>query len=320
MLACVSSATLHGVEGRPVAVEVHVSPGLPAFTVVGLPDAAVRESRDRVRAAVLSSGLPWPARRVTVNLAPGGLRKTGAGLDLPIAVGVLVASDALPARAAAGVGFVGELGLDGSLRAVPGAVSLVAAMACDHVVVPDEVAPEAGLVAGRGVRPVATLAELVAALRGAAAWRSAPAPPRRAPDEPALDLCDVRGQLVGRRALEVAAAGGHHLLLVGPPGSGKTMLAMRLTGLLPPLTQTEATEVLRIHSAAGISEAGMLTTRPPLRAPHHGASEVALVGGGTSWLRPGEISLAHTTVDQSHLSPGTLTTSPMVLFDTNSYV
>ena len=296
MLACVSSATLHGVEGRPVAVEVHVSAGLPAFTVVGLPDAAVRESRDRVRAAVLSSGLPWPARRVTVNLAPSGLRKTGAGLDLPIAVGVLVASEVLDGRAAADVGFVGELGLDGSLRAVPGAASLVAAMACDHVVVPDDVAPEASLVARGRVRPAATLAEVVAALRGATPWRPAPVLSEDAIAGKGPDLRDVRGQVVGRRALEVAAAGGHHLLLIGPPGSGKTMLATRLAGVLPPLTRTEATEVLCIHSAAGIAPSGAIATRPPVRAPHHGASEVALLGGGTSWLRPGEVSLAHAGV------------------------
>lgn len=297
MLASIPSATLHGVDGRPVAVEVHVSAGLPGFTVVGLPDAAVRESRDRVRAALLSSHLSWPSRRVTVNLAPSGVRKTGAGLDLAIAVGLLVAAEILPSRCVARTGFVGELGLDGSVRPVPGIASLVAAIAGEQVVVPAGAAAEAALVAGDRVRPASTVAELVAALRGQTPWPAvsgaagALSAPVREPD-----LLDVRGQIVARRALEIAAAGGHHLLLVGAPGSGKTMLASRLPGILPDLTGDEALEVLRIHSAAGDSTGTAFTTRPPFRAPHHGATEVAVVGGGTSWLRPGEISLAHAGV------------------------
>jgi magnesium chelatase family protein len=298
MLASIPSATLHGVDGRSVSVEVHVSAGLPGFTVVGLPDAAVRESRDRVRAALLSSQLSWPSRRVTVNLAPSGVRKTGAGLDLPIAIGLLVAADVLPSACVDGTGFVGELGLDGSVRPVPGIASLVAAITGDRVVVPAGAASEAVFVAGERVRPASTVAELVAALRGLSPWpaiaRSADTSPTCAPVH---DLLDVRGQLVARRSLEIAAAGGHHLLLVGAPGSGKTMLATRLAGILPALTRDEALEVLRIHSAAGVAvSGGAFPSRPPLRAPHHGATEVAIVGGGTSWLRPGEISLAHAGV------------------------
>ena len=298
MLACIPSATLQGVDGRPVSVEVHVSSGLPGFTVVGLPDAAVRESRDRVRAALLSSKLPWPARRVTVNLAPSGIRKSGAGLDLAIAVGLLVAAEALPAGCVEGTGFLGELGLDGSVRPVPGIVSLVAAISGGRVVVPAGAAAEARLVAGDRVRPASTVAGLVDSLRDRAPWPAPPPPAGGRPDTGVVpDLCDVRGQRVARRALEIAAAGGHHLLMVGPPGSGKTMLATRLAGILPPLTAAEALEVLRIHSAAGVAVVdGAFPIRPPFRAPHHGATDVALVGGGSPWLRPGEVSLAHAGV------------------------
>lgn len=293
MLACVQSATLSGVEGCPVAVEVHVSNGLPAFTVVGLPDAAIREARDRVRAALLSSQLPWPLRRVTVNLAPSGVRKTGAGLDLPIAVGLLVAAGELPPACVEGVGFVGELGLDGTVRAVPGVVPLVGALEAGTVVVPAASAGEARLVGGSAVRPVATVRVLVDALRGRVSWPEVRAPRRRVTPPPGPDLADVRGQPVGRRAVEVCAAGGHHLLFLGPPGSGKTMLATRVPGLLPALGRADALEVARVHSAAGAPSTAAFPRRPPLRAPHHGATEVALVGGGGPQLRPGEISLAH---------------------------
>lgn len=308
MIASIPSATLLGVRGRPVLVEVHVSNGLPGFTVVGLPDAACREARDRVRAALLSSGLPWPLRRVTVNLAPSGVRKTGAGLDLPIAVGLLVATGELDSAAVCGCAFVGELGLDGTIRAVPGALPLVDALSSPAVVLPPACLPEALLVGGQVMRTARSLRELVDALSGRIAWPdlalAKPAHHQRvpAPSETAtvggqharepLDLADVRGQPVGRLAVEVAAAGGHHLLLSGPPGSGKTMLAERLPSILPPLDEAQLLETCRIHSAAALPLPAAGERRPPFRAPHHGISAPALIGGGSSWMRPGEVSLA----------------------------
>ena len=292
-LAAVSAAILSGAVGRPVSVEVHVSNGLPGFTIVGLPDAAVRESRDRVRAALLSSGLPWPLRRVTVNLAPSGVRKGGAGLDLAIAVGVLVATGELPATTTSGLAFCGELGLNGSLRHVPGMIALADATAPLGLVVPLCDLREASLVRGEEAHGVATLSDLAAILRSGSPWPAAPPAAPATPASSQLDLADVRGQRVGRHALEVAAAGQHHLLMIGPPGSGKTMLAERLPGLLPPLSPAESLTVTRVHSAAGCAlPEGVLITDPPFRSPHHMASIVALVGGGSWSLRPGEISLA----------------------------
>lgn len=295
MLATVASATLVGVEGRPIAVEVHVSSGIPAFAVVGLPDASCREARDRVRAAMLSSGLSWPNRRVTVNLAPSGVRKGGAGLDLPIAVALLAADGQLPAGRAEATAFLGELGLDGRIRRVSGALALVDALNRREVVVPAACVAEARALGRHQIHCVPDLRTLVGVLRGEEEWPPLPEPP--APGDvggEVGDLADVRGQPLGRLAVEVAAAGGHHLLLLGPPGAGKTMLARRLPGLLPPLSPDEALEVSRIHSAAGLClpSAG-LVRRPPLRAPHHSASMVSLIGGGTARMRPGEISCAH---------------------------
>jgi magnesium chelatase family protein len=256
VLATVPSAVLHGVEGRPVRVEVHVSNGIPGFTIVGLPDTACRESRDRVRAALLSSSLPWPLRRVTVNLAPSGVRKQGPGLDLAIAVALLAANGDVPADSVAGCAFVGELGLDGAVRPVTGTLPLVDAIDAPEVVVAAASAAEAALAGRHRVRGVRTLGEVVAALTGEAAWPEPPEPRPELPEPPGPDLADVRGQRVARLALEVAAAGGHHLLLVGPPGAGKTMLAARLPGLLPDLDDAAALEVTRVHSAAGLSLPG----------------------------------------------------------------
>lgn len=294
MLATVSSATLVGVDGRPIVVEVHVAQGLPGFNVVGLPDTSCREARDRVRAAVMSSGLHWPQRRITVNLAPTAVRKGGAGLDLPIALAVLAADGQLDAQALDGVAFLGELGLDGALRYVPGTLALVAAMDERVVVVAPAGAPEAALLGRRRVLSAPTLAGVVAALRGEAEWLPGAAGAPAEVEQAGPDLADVRGQALGRVALEVAAAGGHHLLLVGPPGAGKTMLAHRLPGLLPALGEQESLQVTKIHSAAGVAlPRGLLVRRPPLRSPHHSASLVSLVGGGTAAMRPGEISCSH---------------------------
>lgn len=300
MLASVLSATLLGVDGQPVTVEVHVSSGLPGYHVVGLPDTAVRESRERVRAALLSSGLTWPQSRITVNLAPGGVRKTGAGLELAVAVGLLVAGEELPSDAVDDVGVIGELGLDGSVRHVPGTLALVDAVVragISTVVVPEVDAAEAALVGGITVRVARCLGELRECLKGEAAWPDPPPPPSERDDDPAfdepLDLAEVRGLAWARRALEVAAAGSHHVLLTGPPGAGKTMLARRLTTIMPPLLDDEALEATRIHSVAGERPRGGLMRRPPLRAPHHTASVAALVGGGSGRPHPGEVTMAH---------------------------
>jgi magnesium chelatase family protein len=301
MLASVRSAVLVGVDAHPVQVEVHVaSGGLPAYNLVGLPDAAVRESRERVRAAILSSGLEWPSKRITVNLAPGGLRKSGAGLDLPAALGVLVANGELAADVLDAVGVIGELGLDGSIRPVPGTLALVDALrqsGTTAVLIPMENASEASLVGSVRVLPCRSLGETRACLKDEQPWpepSTVPAahPPMVESEVPLVDLGDVRGLLGARRALEVAVAGGHHLLLVGPPGAGKTLLAQCLPSILPPMPPEEALEVTKIHSAAGQPVGGSLLGSRPFRAPHHTASAAALVGGGKR-PKAGEVTLAH---------------------------
>jgi magnesium chelatase family protein len=293
LLGLVPSASLLGIDGHAVMVEVHITGGLPSFTVVGLPDASCREARDRVRAAIQSSGCNWPMQRVTVNLAPPTVRKVGSGLDLAIAVAMLVASGQLTQEQVGERAFLGELGLDGTVRPVSGTVCLTEALGHGPLVLPSASVEEARLVGQRTLHPIRTLGEVIACAKDLEPW---PSPgPASAPDGPPVvpDLVDVRGQPVARFALEVAAAGGHHLLLLGPPGAGKTMLATRLPGLLPPLGDREALETTRIHSAAGFGlPSGGLVRHPPFRAPHHGASSVALVGGGTALMRPGEISAA----------------------------
>jgi len=300
MLARVHSATVVGVDAVPVDVEVDVSGGLPMCAIVGLPDAAVREARERVRSAIRNAGHEMPARRVTVNLAPADLRKVGPAFDLPIALGILTATGQIPPQALAGCVVVGELSLDGGIRPVAGALNIALgarARRARALVVPAGNAEEAALVEGLTVHPVASLGALTAALRGRCALPvqppSRPPAPGPAADGADLDLADVRGQAHARRALEIAAAGAHNLLLIGPPGTGKTMLARRLPTVLPPLSHDEAIEVTRVYSAAGRLHAAspMLTVRP-FRSPHHATSVQALVGGGTP-PAPGEVSLAH---------------------------
>ena len=293
MLAVVPSATLVGVAGHLVEVEVHSSGGLPGFTIVGQPDTACREARDRVRAALISSGEDWPNDRITVNLAPSDLKKTGAGLDLAMAIGILVAIGRIEPVAIEGLAFFGELGLDGSVRPVRGALPLTDAVPEQAIVVAPENAAEVALL-GRTVHPVATLGRVLDCLAGEARWPDAPQERPLVPEAHAIDLRDIRGQQIGKIALALAATGGHPLLMVGPPGAGKTMLAKRLPGLLPPLDESAALEVSRVHSAAGVIDVSSLPMRlPPFRAPHHGASAVSLVGGGASSMRPGELSIAH---------------------------
>ncbi len=293
MLARARSFALWGLEAVPVLVEADVSPGLPSYQVVGLPDAAVNESRDRVRAAIKNAGLPYPQARVVVNLAPADLRKEGPGFDLPIALALLAAQGALDPRALEDVAIAGELGLGGEVRPVAGGVNMALAArerGPGRLLLPPTTAREAALVEGVEAYPVRSLEEALRFLRGEAALP--PATPEGGEAEPTYpDFAELKGQAKARRAAEIAAAGFHHLLMSGSPGSGKTMVARRLPGILPDLTQEEAMEVLRIRSAAGLVTPG-LPRRPPFRAPHHTVSEVGLVGGGAV-PRPGEVSLAH---------------------------
>ncbi len=292
------SATLDGLEGVPVEVEVRLSSQLPRVDVVGLPEAAVRESTSRIRGAIASTGTSFPDRRVTVNLAPAELRKQGAGLDLPIAIAVLAATaDALEPAHLAGRGFVGELALDGRLRGTRGILAAVLALrdlGLDEVIVPEDRAARAAEAPGIRVIGARHLAAVLDHLSGTEILP--PAEPDRtddAPDASAPCLSDVRGQKTARRALEIAAAGGHGLLLTGPPGSGKTLLARRLPGLLPPLDEPERLEAFCILDASGLApESARIAAHPPFRAPHHGASAAGLLGGGSP-IRAGEVSLAH---------------------------
>jgi magnesium chelatase family protein len=297
VLAKVLTGAVVGLEGSLVEVEVDLAQGLPNFTIVGLPDAAVQEARERVRAAIRNSGLPFPLKRLTVNLAPAEVRKEGAGYDLPIAVAVLAAAElvALPAEPAM---YLGELSLDGTVRQTNGILPLVALARerrLRRVFVPAVNAREAALVDGVEVLPLGSLRELVQHLTGERPItpHTSPAPPEPIEPPQATDLADVRGQEHAKRALEVAAAGGHNALMVGPPGAGKTLLARCLPSILPPLSLDEALEVTKIYSICGLlrPEEPLIRWRP-FRAPHHTISHAGLVGGGSS-PRPGELSLAH---------------------------
>lgn len=314
------SVALLGVEGVVVEVQADLEPGVAAFTLVGLPDKSLVESRDRVRAAVVNAGVPWPQKKLTVGLSPASVPKSGSGFDLAVAIAVLCAAERVDARAVAGLVLIGELGLDGRVRPVRGVLPAVLAASeagYRQVVVPECAAGEAALVPGVSVLGVRSLAQLIAVLND----EPVPEEPADAlPAEPGAllaglavpgagtglaaglgpvgghpkDLADVAGQASARKAMEVAAAGGHHLLLSGPPGAGKTMLAERLPGILPPLTGQEALEVTAVHSIAGILPPGEpLTRTAPYCAPHHSATMQALVGGGNGLPRPGAVSLAH---------------------------
>ena len=293
MLGQAQTFTLFGIDPAPVTVEVDISPGMPGYTVVGLPDTAVQESRDRVRAALKNSGFPYPQARVVVNLAPAELRKEGPLYDLPIAIALLAAQGVLPNSALEGLAIAGELALEGKLRPITGAINLALGalgQGIKRLILPFESALEAAAIDEVQVFAPENLAEAVSFLAGEIAL--APVKPRALEAIPFTpDLSEVKGQVKAKRALEIAAAGCHHLLMVGSPGSGKTMLARRLPGILPELTLPEALEVTRVHSAAGERPGGLIRI-PPFRSPHHTVSEMGLVGGGMI-PRPGEVSLAH---------------------------
>jgi magnesium chelatase family protein len=295
MLARIHSAATLGLEARVLDVEVDVGSGLPRFTIVGLPDASVREARERVRSALRNGGFAVPDGAVTVNLAPADFRKCGAALDLPVALGLLWLAGVRPPEPFRRI-FVGELGLGGEVRPIRGALGLALAArdaGFAEIVLPAANATEAAAVDGVRVVPVRHLGDAVGHVLGTAPILPADPASTPVPGPAAPDFSEVRGQLIARRSAEISAAGGHHVLLSGPPGAGKTMLARRLPGILPPLSRPEAIEVTQIHSVAGVLPAGAgLVGHPPFRAPHHGISSAGLVGGG-SRPSPGEASLAH---------------------------
>lgn len=294
MVQRVATVAFEGIEARTVDVQVQVAPGLPAFAIVGLPDKAVSEARERVRSAMIASGLALPARRITVNLAPADLPKEGSHYDLPIALGLMAAIGAIPADALSGYTVLGELGLDGSIAAVAGVLpaAIAANSRSEGLICPASCGAEAAW-ASPDIDIIAaqSLIQIANHFKGSQVL-SRPKPQIRAREPTLLDLRDIKGQESAKRALEIAAAGGHHLLMVGSPGSGKSMLAARLPSILPPLSPAELLDVSMIASVAGEIRDGALTAHRPFRAPHHSASMAALTGGGLR-ARPGEISLAH---------------------------
>jgi magnesium chelatase family protein len=294
MVQRVATVAFEGIDVRPVDVQVQVAAGLPAFTIVGLPDKAVSEARERVRSALIASGLALPARRITINLAPADLPKEGSHYDLPIALGLMAAIGAIPHDALAGFTVLGELGLDGSIAPVAGVLPAAIGTNArgEGLICPAACGPEAAWSSPEiEIIAASSLIQLANHFKGTQVL-SRPQPKILDSDGPALDLADIKGQESAKRALEIAAAGGHNLLMVGPPGAGKSMLAARLPSILPPLAPSELLEVSMVASIAGEIKGGALTNRRPFRAPHHSASMPALVGGGLH-ARPGEISLAH---------------------------
>jgi magnesium chelatase family protein len=296
-MPCAFACAIHGVDGLIVRVETNASAGTPSLTIIGLPDRSLNEARDRVRAAIMNSGFLMPAGHLLVNLSPADVRKEGPGFDLPIALALLASDTQIPAHALGGLATIGELALDGSLRGVAGVLPMTIAAkraGLSRAIVPNANRHEAALVDGIDVYAVATLSDAIAVLLGnGAKFRITGTDRLVGPESPSDDdFADVRGQIIAKRALEIAAAGGHNIIMIGPPGCGKTMLAQRMPSILPPMTPDESLDVTSIYSIAGLLGSDPhIVRRRPFRAPHHTSSRIALIGGGST-PRPGEVTLA----------------------------